>query len=118
MTKDEVRGQIASTLCVWLMTDYCTHDCANTDGRACQIVLTTADRILAIPAIAEGLAAVKKGYNAKVYREAELPEKTLDEFSSSTGLGLSNQAQLARHEAYHQAQQDMLKAGWVKEVTE
>lgn len=35
--------------------------------------LAFADAILAIPAIAEGLKAVEKGWNAKVDREAELP---------------------------------------------
>lgn len=87
MTKDEVRDEAANK--IWAMPR----------DPSSEVVYETIDSLLAIPEI------------AIVDREAELPEFNPPFHIKGTVAG-----DIAR--AWHErTQQDMLKAGWVKEAT-
>lgn len=113
MDIDEVREQIISAIDD--TTFYHYEEFGNSGPIAIMDINSTgaADRILAIPAIEEGLRAVEKGWNAKVDREAELPPlpNTSDPHRCAPGS-----LTWERHMAAFRYQQEMVWAGWVKEV--
>jgi len=111
MTEDEVRDKIDSFLiAIW-------------KGEFNRPLEDAREGILAIPAIAEGIAAVKKGWNAKVDRDAELPENPYMCYCHTSDLlvsVLTRKALIDRlvedtcHHAYKETQEAM--EGWVKEA--